>query len=257
MKPILTLLALWMLTTTAWSQSRQVVSKKSKNPPVSASTAVSPNAAPRPEAEIANRHYLPLWGPGQKNAKQQAEDEAFLKSCDVSFGSRDEASQFFAERGWEYVAEGQLDTATYRFNLAHLLNEKNVDSYWGLGVVCHQKGQADEAIKLLSRGLAVDSTKVMLHNDLATLHLNRYTQDSLSAHLQSARQLLDRSLALDSTNAGTFMKLSLHEYYLGRYAEAWKYLHQGRVLDMQSVDFSLLNALMTKQPDPMGFFKQN
>jgi Tfp pilus assembly protein PilF len=211
---------------------------------------------PAPEVAPANPRYLPLWGGVKKSAKLQAEDAAFLQSCEASFGNRDEASQFFAERGWEYVAEGQLDTATYRFNLAHLLNEKNVDAYWGLGVVCHQKGQPDEAIKLLSRGLTVDSTKAMLHNDLATLHLNRYAQDSLMAHLQTARQLLNRSLALDTTIANTYQKLALHAFYTANYAEAWKYLHDCRKLDMQSMDFSLLNELMAKQPDPTGFFKQ-
>jgi tetratricopeptide (TPR) repeat protein len=256
MKTTVTLLALWMLTSAAWAQTRSTASsKKSKSSPsASARTPETPSAAPA--VELTNRRYLPLWGSGAKNARQLAEDESFLQSCDANFGSRTEASSFFAERGWEYIAEGQLDTATYRFNLAHLLDERNADPYWGLGVICHQKGQSDEAIKLLSRGLTVDTTKAMLYNDLATLHLNRYGEDSLTAHLTTARQLLERSLVLDSTNADTFQKLSLQAYYAAQYPESWKYLHQARNLDMQSMDFNLINQLLSKAPDPLGVFKQ-
>ena len=210
----------------------------------------------KPAAPKVNTNVLPLFGEVPRTASQQAQAAAFLQSCEQNFGDRETASRFFAERAWEYLAESSLDTATYRFNLAHLLNPQNADAYWGLGVVQFNKGNQDGAIGLLNRGLVVDSTNATLMTDLATLHLNNYSSDSSSNELNRAVVLLNRAIALDTANANAYMKLSLAEFHQQHYDEAWTYFHRARALDVKNLDFNFLTQLMARKEDPKGLFKQ-
>lgn len=206
------------------------------------------------DSDKTSLHCIPLWGEKKKTAQQIKQDEAFLKACDENFGNRAEASRFFAERGWEYIAEGELDTACYRFNLAQLLNTKNSDAYWGLGVVCHQKGQGTEAIRMLSKGVACDSANSMLLDDLATLYIQQHQQSGQAHDLDEAFALLNRSVQLDTTNATTYLKLALAEYQRNNFDKAWEHLHQCRQLDVQVLDFNFIEQLSAKQADPKGVF---
>ncbi len=213
-----------------------------------------PAAQPKPVAEpVFNWNAVPFFG----ERPQTPEQAAFLESCDVNFASRTEASQFFAQRAWEYVQEGKLDTATYRFNLAHLLDPKNVDPYWGLGVVQFNKGNSKGAVVLLNQGLRVDSTNTTLMTDLATIHLGRFAKDSTQIHdLDRAENLLTVAVAIDTANANAFQKLAQVDYYRRHYDDAWSHLHRSRALGGGNLDFQFLSQLMARKEDPLGVFKQ-
>ena len=118
----------------------QLVSNREISRPESTASKIQP---------VINFSILPLFGEITKTETQKASDNRFLQECDRNFSSREDASKFFAERAWEYLSEGEQDTAIYRFNLAYLLNPKNVDSYWGLGVASYQQGRYDESARLL------------------------------------------------------------------------------------------------------------
>ncbi|MFT4032357.1 MAG: hypothetical protein QM669_08045 [Siphonobacter sp.] len=234
----------------AQAQSSRFVSQTHSVPKTQETPQVSAGAG-----ETLQLRCLPLWGEFPKTASQKREDENFLKVCDENFGNRQEASQFFAERGWEYIAEGELDTACYRFNLAELLNSNNSEAYWGLGVICHQRGQTPEAIRMLSKGVEIDTANSMLIDDLATLYIHQYKTSQQPADLDQAFTLLDQSLRVDSTNATTFLKLSVAEFQRENYEKAWKHLHHCRELDFQVLDIDYIEELKTKAADPLGFFK--
>ena len=206
-------------------------------------------------ATTQNSRLLPLFGERSKTAEQIDQEIKFLNDCDQNFASRDEASQFFATRGWEYVAESQLDTATYRFNLAWLLNDKNADVYWGLGVVCYQQSKLSDAIRMLKKGLAVADTNAMLMTDLATVQIKQYQTTQDSTELNEAESLLQKAITLQPANATALMKLSLVRFVRADYGPAWTYFHRARVLDLSTLDLSYLNELMAKLPDPQGVFK--
>jgi Tfp pilus assembly protein PilF len=228
---------------------------QAKKPVAPKKPAAKPAATkPKPAAEPAfNWNIVPFFGERPLTPEQ----ERFLLSCDRNFGSREEASQFFAQRAWEYVQEGQLDTATYRFNLAHLLNPKSVDPYWGLGVIQFNKGNSKGAVVLLNRGLRVDSTNTTLMTDLATIHLGRFGKDSTQTHdLDRAEQLLTVAVAIDTASAGAFQKLAVVDYYRQRYDDAWQHLHRSRALGGGNLDFQFLSQLMARKEDPLGVFKQ-
>lgn len=197
---------------------------------------------------------MPLFGERAKTSEQIDQEIRFLNDCDRSFTTRPEASSFFADRGWDYVASGQLDTAAYRFNLAWLLNDNNADTYWGLGVVCYQKNQLSDAIRMLKRGLIVADSNATLMTDLATVQIKYHQEHNDPSVLTDAETILQRAVGI-SPNASAYQKLSLINYLKADYAKAWAYFHQARSLDLTSLDLSYLSDLIAKQPDPKGMFK--
>ncbi len=197
---------------------------------------------------------IPLFGERPKTAEQISEEIHFLNDCDRNFANRSEASEFFANRGWDYIDKQQLDTAAHRFNLAWLLNDKNADAYWGLGVVCYQKNQLSEAIRLMKKGVAIDENNTVLMTDLATLEIKHYQEKPSEEVLTDAEANLQRAITVNP-NALSYQKLSVVYYLRANYPKAWDYFHQASSLDFSAIDISYLNELLAKQPDPKGKFK--
>lgn len=259
----LVLIALPLLTV---AQSKQFVTsarttdsvRQSRTDATSMEKAVQrtdPVSGEKAEVASSSFHALPLFGERPKTAAQIGDEIHFLNDCDRNFASRTEASTFFADRGWDYVKNGQLDTAAYRFNLSWLLNDHNADAYWGLGVVCYQKNQFPDAIRMLKKGLAVADSNTTLLTDLATVEIKQYQENSNDAVLTDAEGHLQRAIALGPTDATSFQKLSMVYYLRADYAKAWEYLHRTRLLDTAALDLNYLGELMTKQPDPQKVFK--
>ncbi|MBU1820046.1 MAG: hypothetical protein KKG00_00860 [Bacteroidetes bacterium] len=229
-----------------WSQTMQFVSN---------ARSLDTNLSEPRTLTLAERRVLPLFGEQRKTSEQIEEEIKFLSECDKMFTNRDEASTFFAARAWEYVQEGRLDTAAYRFNLAYLLNEKNVDAFWGLGVICYQKNMLEDAERMMRRGVEVAPENVPLMVDLSTIELRHYNEKKEPQDLEESYQLLKRAATLDTTYAQTFYNLALAEFYRADYPNAWNALHTGRKLNFQLVDFQFVELLRAQLPDPEGFFK--
>lgn len=244
MKFLVRLSCLLLLPALGWSQTLQFAS---------ATRSLDTNEAKA--LTLTERQTLPFFGEQRKTSEQIDKEIRFLSDCDKMFANREEASSFFAARAWEYIQEGQLDTAAYRFNLAYLLNEKNVDSYWGLGVVSYQKNQLEEAASILRRGVELAPTNVPLMVDLSTIELRNFTQTAKPEDLEDSYKLLKYAASLDSTYAQTFFNLASAEFYRADYSKAWEALHTGRKLNFQLVDFEFVSLLRAKLDDPEGFFK--
>ncbi|KQS32812.1 M48 family metallopeptidase [Dyadobacter sp. Leaf189] len=213
------------------------------------------NTAQKKPLELKERRILPLFGEVSKTSEQIDEEIKFLSECDKSFSSRTEASSFFAARAWEYLQEGSLDTACYRFNLAQLLNDKNVEAYWGLGVVSYQRENWVDAKRMLSKGVSLQGDNVPLLVDLSTVDLKLYAITSRKEELDEAAELLKHATAVDSTYALGQYNLSLLHYNLNELDKSWEHLHKGRVLDLSQMNFEFVELLKAKMPDPQGFFK--
>ncbi|MHC2992515.1 hypothetical protein OB13_13310, partial [Pontibacter sp. HJ8] len=151
-------------------------------------------AAPHPKV-------LPMFGNIARTEAEQKSDEKFLTSCDKSFTSRTEASNFFMERGWEYFNEGQIDTAVYRFNLAWLLNPDNANTYWAFGLIENSKGNTETAIGLYERALTYQPKNSLLLSDIAASYLKLYSADKKKKNLKKTVAYLDQSMAADARNA--------------------------------------------------------
>lgn len=221
----------------------------------SAGLASDTNIAAKKPLELKDRRILPLFGELSKTSDQIDEEIRFLSECDKSFSSRAEASSFFTARAWEYLQEGSLDTACYRFNLAQLLNEKNMEPYWGLGVVSYQRQNWVDAKKMLSKGVDLQGDNVALLVDLSTVDLKLYELTNRKEELDEAATLLKHATKLDSTYALGQYNMAQVYYNLNELDQAWEHLHNGRKLDFGQMNFDFVELLKAKKPDPQGFFK--
>jgi tetratricopeptide (TPR) repeat protein len=229
--------------------------------PLMAQTPLLPFASNRevsPKVSITDSQdvrYVPLFGSKKMAEEQMINATEFLIQCDKSFKDRIDASKFFAERGWEYLNDGLLDTATYRFNLCYLLNQENVDAFWGLGSVSYQKGNFEESTKLLRQGLVLSPENTTLMVDIATVQLACYKKKRNCDDIDDALRLLEKSLQLDPSNANGWLKFSIAEFQLEHYDRAWDYLHKCRLIDISFIDTTYLQELIIKKEDPLGIFK--
>ncbi|MBD2767153.1 hypothetical protein IC235_04490 [Hymenobacter sp. BT664] len=197
----------------------------------------------------------PLFGGLTPTQATQVIGEAQLKAIAASFTSPAEASAFFTTKGFEYLRENQPDTATYRFNLAWLLNPQNADAYRGLGIIASTQPTADAAIALLTKGLALAPTNPLLMSDLGASYLIRYNTAKKKKDLAAALDLLQRATTADPTNAVAWQQLARGRYYQEKYPEAWAAVHKGQSQSVTSLDFELISDLLAKLPDPQGTFK--
>lgn len=200
------------------------------------------------------RRLLPLFGGLTPAAAEQLVGAKFLQSAEQSFASRAEASRFFSTKAYEYLREGQADTARYRFNLAWVLDPKNPAPYRGLGVLTANTAP-DDALGLLQQGLALAPTDAQLLTDIGGIYLIRFEQSKKTKDLKTADDYLHRALAADANNAYAWQQLAWVQFRQENYAGAWESLHKSRALDMGSLDFELVTQLKDKLPDPQGMFK--
>ena len=242
-------LLLLVLLVAAPAQAQRKGRPGAVNPDGSLAAPTGPAPAPRPA------RLQPLFGGLTPAQATQVIGEAQLKAIAASFASPAEASAFFAKKGFEYLSENRPDTATYRFNLAWLLDPKNADAYRGLGIVASAQATPDAAIALLSSGLALAPTNSQLLSDLGTSHLLRYGQTKKKKDLTAGFDLLTRATTLDATNAVAWQELARALYYQEKYADAWAAVHKGQALSTSSLDFNLVSDLLAKLPDPQGTFK--
>ncbi|KUG07934.1 hypothetical protein [Solirubrum puertoriconensis] len=206
------------------------------------------------DLSLAARRQLPLFGGLTPQAAQQLVGEPYLKGLEQSFASRTEASQFFANKGYEYINEGQADTARYRFNLAWLLDPKNPDAYRGLGLLAANTSP-DQAIGLFSQGLALSPNNAQLLADLGSGYLLRYGQTKKTKDLKGAEEQLRKAIATDANSSYAWQQLAWVQFYQNDFAQAWESLHKSSTLNFSGVDFELVTSLKDKMPDPKGLFK--
>ena len=247
MKRVLLLCLISMAGFTAFSQTKPAKSE--------AAAAPKAPATPVTNTPVRAAKYEVLYGSKPLSKADQKELNEFVASCDASFGSRAEAVAFFAERAWEYVATARLDTATQRFNLISALDPNSVDAFWGLGVISFQRGDNDLAIRLLNKGLELDSTQSMMRVDYAIVKLDCYQKGQDCGNLDEVETELKHALAQDPKNANAWMKRCQVAYYKENYELAWTYFHEARMADILQLDLNFGSLLAAKMPDPKGIFK--
>ena len=199
--------------------------------------------------------FIPLFGT-KKRAEEQIKNNAeFIAQCEQYFEDKTKASKFFAERGWEYLGDGFIDTAIHRFNMSYMLDPTNVEAYWGLGSASYQKNNFEESAQLLRRGLELAPDNPMLMVDVATVQIACFKEKRNCDDIDDAMRLLEKSVQLDSTNANAWLKYAIGEYQLEHYDKSWECLHKCKALDLSFVDMSFVQELIAKKEDPLGVFK--
>ena len=258
-RPVLVGLLVGLVAAGAVPAAQAQVGRAATLPPVVGSAPAGPAtpALPVPAAPAAPRppRLLPLFGGLTLPEAGRLVGAARLDAIAASFASREEASAFLSTKGYEYLAEGQPDTAVYRLNLAWLLDPRNPAVYRGLGVVASSGPDASLAVRLLVQGLALAPTDALMLADLGSAHLLRFQQAHKKKDLAAGLAFLQRATATDPANAVAWQQLA-RAYSLGQqYPLAWQALHKSRALSMATLDYDLVAELLAHQPDPQGLFK--
>jgi tetratricopeptide (TPR) repeat protein len=203
-------------------------------------------------------NFLPLFGGYTKTEAQQVDDYMFLSDCDKSFKSRGDASDFFAKMGWDYLSDGDKNTAINRFNLSWLLNPENIDAYWGLGVIEYQSSSYSNAIKLMTKGIETSkNTNYVLMVDLATVYIKMAINNPNSiVETNIARGLIKDALEIQPRYTAAYMQLTLLNIFENKTDEAWASFHKGNELNSQEINPEILNELLQRKEDPRGIFKK-
>lgn len=203
-------------------------------------------------------NYLPLFGGFEKNENQLVEDQLFLSDCDGNFKSRKEACEFFTKMGWDYLAEGDKNTATNRFNLAYLLDHRNIESYWGLGVIEFQNSNYSSSIRLMTKGLELDNNQnYVLMVDLATVYIKTALPNSNSMiEINHARNLLEKAISIQSNYSSAYTQLAVVYLFENNPDEAWNQFHKAYELNPAELNREILAELLSRKEDPKGVFKK-
>ena len=233
--------ATWLLLALALAYTQPAFAQQKSAPP--------PAAGPL--------QLQPLYGGITPAQAAQVVGPAVLADVDRSFASRTEASQFFSQKGFEYLVENQPDTATVRFNLAWALNPQNPDPYRGLAVLLSQRDNTPPEVveRLLLQGLAVAPTNAPLLTDAATTTLSRYEKTKKKKDLTQARDYVQRALLADTASSAAWQTAAHVRYLQEDYAGAWQAIHKARNLNFAGLDFDLISQLVAKMPDPEGKIK--
>lgn len=204
-------------------------------------------------------NYLPLFGNYEKTETQLVDDELFLSECDREFATRKEAGDFFNKMAWQYLSEGDKGTATYRFNLAWLLNPENFDIYWGLGVIEFQSGNYSNAIDLMNKGLALsDGKNYVFMTDLATVYIKKALGNPHSViENGKARELLNKAITIQPQYTPAFVQLTIVSLLENNLDAAWENFHKAYELNPAELSREVLAELLSRKDDPKGIFKKN
>ena len=242
------------------------------SPKVSTSVAPVRNSGSSPEENVekvvvvartapagVDINYLPLFGNYEKTETQLVDDELFLSECDREFSTRKEAGDFFNKMAWQYLSEGDKSTATYRFNLAWLLNPENFDIFWGLGVIEFQSGNYSSAIELMNKGLALsDGKNYVFMTDLATIYIKKALANTHSIIESSkAKELLNNAIKIQPQYPPAFVQLTIVNLLENNLDTAWENFHKAYELNPAELSREVLAELLSRKDDPKGVFKKN
>lgn len=204
-------------------------------------------------------NYLPLFGNYEKTENQLVNDELFLSECDREFANRKLAGDFFNKMAWQYLSEGDKGTATYRFNLAYLLNPENFDIYWGLGVIEFQNGNYSHSIELMNKGLELSEGKnYVFMTDLATVYIKKGLNNTHSIIESSkAKDLLNNAIRIQPQYTPAFVQLTIVHLLENNPDAAWENFHKAYELNPAELSREVLAELLSRKEDPKGIFKKN
>lgn len=175
------------------------------------------------EEAQTNKRLLPKYGHVPKSANELESDSIFIQSILETDGTLQQGSKHLVELGFNYMQQGDIRTAMYRFNQGWLLDSLNANVYWGFGAIFAYFGQTDEQIKQYNEGLDLDPLNTNILTDYGTIHLGNFYDTNNKYELYLAIELLRKAYHQDPENYNTLFKLSICYYNLDDCYFAWKY----------------------------------
>jgi tetratricopeptide (TPR) repeat protein len=190
-----------------------------------------------------NIHKLPMYGRVKKCAAQIRSDSVFLSTYK---NDPKKAAVRYVKRGWDYIREGKLDTAMFRFNQAWMLDSLNADVYWGFANLLGMQQKYEESVLLFERSLSLKPTDFNVYRDAAVSNGNLFRRNQNSKYQTRAIQYLKTADRLSPGNARIKAQLA-GAYYFSQIDSARKYLKMAEKLDPAAVDPQMRAVIMGKQ----------
>lgn len=175
------------------------------------------------EEAKTNKRLLPKYGYMPKSINELTSDSTFISSILQTDGSKEVGSAHLVGLGFNYMQQGDIKTAMYRFNQAWLLDSLNANALWGFGAVYAYFGQTEEQINQYNAGLKIDPLNSNILTDYGTIHLGNFYDSNNTYELYLAIELLRKAYKSDPENYNTLFKLSICYYNLDDCYFAWKY----------------------------------
>ncbi|WP_018477872.1 tetratricopeptide repeat protein [Pontibacter roseus] len=208
----------------------------------------------KPKQNFTVSDVVTVSKPRTTQEKQQRQK---LLQRDVKrFKSRKLAATYYVMEAKRTFNEEKLDSASYLFGRAWLLDSTNQDVYWGYGLVYGQQKEFDKALFILYKALDSDNDNPRLLTDVATTHLGRFYEESNPEDLLQSRKLLQKAASYSPDKADIYYKLAINSYYLREYGSAWRYLHKSLSKDESLAEPTFIAALLEKQQDPQGKYQR-
>lgn len=215
-------------------------------------SAITENQQATLQPALTMADVIPVKKP--RTAAQRASQQKFLKNSTKRFKSRKLAGKYYVLQARRTFNEQKLDSASYLFGRAWLLDSTNNDILWGYGKVYGSRKQHDKALFILYRALEKDRKNPQLLTDVATSHLNSFYATSNPYDLLQSKKLLQEAIKLNPKQPGVYYKMAINSYYLKEYEQAWKYLHLSMGSKKAKADKTFVTALLEKQKDPKGVY---
>ncbi len=168
----------------------------------------------------APENNSPRFGNIKKSQAYIDSDNQFIAYAVKQFGTRHEAAIKTVELGWNYLQRGDDVTAMKRFNQAWLLDSTLVDTYWGFGAIMGMRNQLEQSIYFMKRYYDSNPQNERIMVDLSISYL-RYAMslkqkgsgNEWPVYTNKAKQLLKKTLALNSQNANANQQLAITYYH--------------------------------------------
>lgn len=179
---------------------------------------------------------IPMYGGMDRSAipELKAGDEKLIADTTQQWGTREKASLAFADQGFRFYAQDQLDMAMRRFNQAWLLDPSNPHAYWGFGAVLHDQDKMCDAMTHYEKALSFNHYISGLYPDAGrAISLcgvqNKALSDEERRGLFARADALYREAAEKDLNKGyVYVSWATVQYLRGDYAQSWSAVKKAR-----------------------------
>lgn len=202
---------------------------------------------------------VPMYGSMNRSAYPdlKAADDVFIDSVIREFGSREKASDNFANHAFDLYRKDDLARAMARFNQAWLLNPSNPQVFWGFASVLHDRGDYCQAATMMDRAIELGISPVKGFLADAGFVTSRCALANTTLPPAERKRILDRSEELFSRSEredpnkayvyGTWAKAYRDQE---RYSEAWQMVAKQRNVGGKP-DEKFLSLLRSHFPEPV------
>lgn len=154
-------------------------------------------------------------------------------------------------RGWEFLSQGDKETAMRRFNQAWLLNAHNGIARWGMGAIEASLGHFDSSLSLFLEAEKSLGDNANFNADFAKAIGMAGVQQKDPKLLQMAYDRFNHTYQKAPRNSDNLQNWAIVLFMAGNDAEAWAKVKLAESIpDGKKLNPEFLSALKARTPRP-------